>query len=154
METLLVQEAVPHYGLQAVNRFQALMGTRHETKFMSHCIDSIREFVDRWEHFKVNTTIAKQFLDELTTLLHKCRPEEGAPDEYLEDCTFAIVECLANIFREDHLKQPTRQPAPAQANLMRLFEEHDEWNKGDGKVVTDYYYFVIPDAVNRENSAQ
>lgn len=147
MDTNLPPEAVPFYGLQAVNRFTAVMGTAHETEFMPACIDGLREWLDRRQHFKDNTIIAKQFLDELDTHLYQCRPVGGIPDYALCDVALFIIECLATIFREDQLKQPTRQMSAAQATLLQFFEENAQWNKGDGQLVTDYYYFAIPNEV-------
>lgn len=146
METLMPREAVPHYGLQAVNRLRALKNARSEAALVTLCIGGIREFIDRWDHFQANTTVTAEFQEEFLRRLRDCRPEAGLPDEEIGDSVFAMFECLAAIFREDHLKQPTRQLPPAQASLMQFFEECGEWNKGDGTSVTDHYFFIIPNA--------
>ena len=139
-------ETLPHYGSQTEIRLRGLLGTSYEDRFLPQCIDGIRALLDRWDHFKDNTIVTKRFLEELSNHFRNCRPFEGIPDSAISDCTLPIFECLANIFREDHLRQPTLQPPLAQANLMLFFEECGEWHKEDGKLVTDYYYFTIPSA--------
>lgn len=150
MSALPVQHALLHYALQALNRMRALLGTRHESRFMPPCISGIQEFVDRCDHFEANTIVASSFMQELQAHFRDCRPEGGLPDEEVGDCAFCIVECLANIFREDHLRQPTRQLPEPQAGLMRFFEDCGEWSKGDGNQASDYYYFIIPSAFKTE----
>jgi hypothetical protein len=137
-------KTLPRYGSETEIRLRELLGTPHEDKFLPLCVDGIRALLDRWDHFKNNTIIAKRFLDELLNHFRACRPFGEIPDSGISDYTLPIVECLANIFKEDHLRQPTRQTPPAQANLMRFFEECGEWHKDDGKIATDYYYFTIP----------
>lgn len=147
MESSMPDESVPHYALEAVNRFLGTLGTKNENKYTTPCIEGLREFVNRWDHFKSNTVVARRFLGELKAHLRECRACGGLPDQALGDAELPIVECLAAIFREDCLRQPTRQPSPAQASLMRFFEEDGEWRKGDGNIITDYYYFVIPQEI-------
>ena len=139
-------ETLPHYGAQTEIRLRGLLGTPLEDKYLPLCVDGIRALLDRWDHFKDNTIVAKRFLEELSNHFQNCQPFGGIPDSAISDCTLPILECLVNIFREDLLRQPTLRPPLAQANLMRFFEECGEWHKGDGKVVTDYYYFAIPSA--------
>ena len=140
-------EAVPYYGLQAIHRLSPLLGTPYETAYLAYCIDGIQDFVESWDDFRYNTTIARLYQDDLIERLHQCRPIGGLDDKEISDCAFVMFECLANIFREAHLKQPTRQLPPAQASLMQFFEECGEWTKGDGNLVTDHYYFVIPSQI-------
>lgn len=144
MENFMPEDAVPHYALEAINRFLGTLGTMNETKFTIPCIDGLREFVTNWDHFKNNTVVAKRFLGELQTHLRDCRNCGGLPDQSLGDAELPIVECLAVIFREESLKQPTRQQPPAQASLLRFFEEEGEWRIGDGNLITDFYYFILP----------
>lgn len=84
------------------------------------------------------------FLTEAERTIRKLCAAGSLPPELLHDLAFELVECFAVIAKENALSTGARRISPAQAEVMRYFEESGEWAPDDGTLVTQYYYLLLP----------
>lgn len=84
------------------------------------------------------------FLTEAERTIRKLCAASSLPPELLHDLAFELVECFAVIAKENTLVPGARRISPAQAEVMRYFEESGEWAPDDGTLVTQYYYLLLP----------
>lgn len=144
MQNRMPPEAIAFYCKQVTNKFLAIQKKESMRKYLTLCAQGLDELSSRLEYYLERTVIAEPFLEELLNELHKCADDTHTSEQLLPERGFAMLVCLAVIFREEYQKQEGRQLSPIQAEILRFFEESDEWQKGDGKLATDYYYFIIP----------
>ncbi len=68
-----------------------------------------------------------------------------APDpDVAYEKAFVLVEELAVFMREKHLRSACGSENKVCRKLLDFFESSGHWRPGDGTMVTEYYYVVLP----------
>lgn len=108
----------------------------------ARCLYEAAEFGPGYVH---SIRVCLPFLDEMKEKLDRlCEGERCAP-ELLHDLAFELIECFAVIAKENALHKGTQPALPAQAEVMRFFEECGEWAPEDGTMVSHYYHTLLSD---------
>lgn len=106
----------------------------------ARCLYEIAESGPRSIH---NIHVGFPFLSEAERKIRTLCAAGSLPPELLYDLAFELVECFAVIAKENAMSKGARRVSPAQAEVMRYFEESGEWAPDDGTLVTQYYYLLI-----------
>lgn len=88
--------------------------------------------------------LARPFIDEAAALLGTIASAGGKDPGQLGDLGFALLECLAVIFRERSLRGVEDDPEPLAVNLLSYFEGCGHWPADDTTLVSLFYYTLLP----------
>lgn len=129
---------------RAADAFASLSAQVRAAEIPLLCHAVLLAFSETPEPFSEDIVICRAFLDEArSTIRLICTGALAHPDK-LFDQSFALLECLAVLGREVAFRKGPQQVHPAQAELMRYFEQSGHWRQDDGTLVTEYYYREVP----------
>lgn len=112
-------------------------------RLMSLCAQCLHEAAEFGPSYIHGIQVCLPFLDEVKEKINLlCGSGSCAPDQ-LHDLAFELIECFAVIAKENTLHKGTQHALPAQAEVMRFFEDSGEWAPGDGTVVSHYYHTLL-----------
>jgi hypothetical protein len=133
--------------VKMISRLESTQGDSPENPHTRACIRALLIMRDIVDDLICHTRVARPFLVEFLDNLEKAQNPDVVPDYALVDYPLVKIECMACLLRE-YMQCATheRRPLPGVEEFLRYFEECGEWEKDDGKTVTRFYYYDIPEA--------
>ncbi len=112
-------------------------------RLMSLCAKCLHEAAEFGPSYIHSIRVCLPFLDEVKEKIDLLCGAESCRPEALHDLAFELIECFAVIAKENTLTKGTQPALPAQAEVMRFFEESGEWAPDDGTMVSHYYHTLL-----------
>jgi hypothetical protein len=111
------------------------------------CIRALTIMLDIVDDLICRTRVSRPFLNEFLEILEKAQNPDVVPDYALADYPVVKIECMACMMREYlFCNRKELQHVSEIEAFLRYFEKCGEWEKDDGKTVTRYYFYDIPQA--------
>lgn len=107
------------------------------------CAQALREVSSNADEYCSSTILTVLFMDEAMELVNAIVQDENTSSNELYDYCFGLLECLAAMIKENCRSKSGEQLRQDQRNIMHFFETSGEWRKGDGSLVSEYYYELL-----------
>lgn len=107
------------------------------------CAQALREIVSNAGEYCLSTNLTSLFLNEAIECVQTINLKHNIDSNEFYDVCFSLFECLAVMIRENCRKKSGSQLRPDQHTVMYFFETSRQWKKGDGNMVSDYYYTLL-----------
>jgi hypothetical protein len=130
-----------------ISRLDMSKNAAFENTHTQVCIRALTIMQDIVDDLIYHTRISRPFLNEFLEILEKGQNPDVVPDYALADYPIVKIECMACMMRE-YLYCSRREPQFISEieDFLNYFEKCGEWEKDDGKTVTRYYFYDIPQA--------
>ena len=105
-------------------------------------LEDVGQYLDEYETV---VQIASDFVKELHNSVDQLVEFKNITVHKLEDAAFNLFEPIAVIMREMVLRNKGNSPPrPVQGEILRSFEDSENWLPEDSTLVSEYYYHKIP----------
>lgn len=119
------------------------------------CCRGLKVLMQNWDDYSQHCVSSKRFLQCFCTNIYRLIEHslgeknvtaEPSPSE-LDDTIFALVEEMAVLMREYLLRNGYESSSVTEQGIFEFFETSGYWFLGDGTLVSEYYYVVLPTRV-------
>ena len=123
-------------------------------KLANICSDGLEDVGQYLDEYETAAQIASDFVKELHNSVDQLMEFKNVTVHKLEDAAFNLFEPIAVIMREMVLRNKGNPPPrPVQGEILRSFEDSENWRPEDPTLVSEYYYHKIPASLAaRDNS--
>lgn len=122
------------------------------------CCRGLNTIMQNWEAYTRRCVSSARFLQCFCANIYRLREYALAgkdaaarqgPGE-LDDIVFALTEEMAVLMREYILRSGYECASLAEQGVFEFFETSGRWFLGDGTLVSEYYYVVLPTRIMSE----